>query len=289
MIKRIPYLFLKSFDHQLQFSLFKKVLYIFLFVNTLTMLPMIDSVFGQKGIAGSMGFMWNGTSSFLNLLYHPAAYNRPYIPWFFVGGQLLFLSLGYFKILPRLSAIAIYFFTANLLFKGAIFFTGGEVLVCILLFYMIFMTEKKQLSISENIVNNTVFVALLVQVCILYFFSTFFKLFDENWINGKALSYVSEISYYTTSWFRDTTRFSSGLSAALTYSVLIYQALFPILVWFKKIKIPFLFYGVILHLGIAFGMGIFSFGIIMIICYLLFLDARHIKKLNSLFRRDKNG
>lgn len=253
------------------------------------MLPMVNSIFGVNGIAGSTGFIWNGTSSFLNLLSHPAAYNRPYIAWFFIGLQLIFLTLGYFNIWARFSAILIYFSTANLFIKGGLFFTGGEVIVNILLFYMIFMSKNKEKSPIQNMVNNTAYYALLIQVCILYFFSSFFKLYDQNWLDGMALQYVSEISFYSTGWFHDITHLSSIISKVATYSVLLYQGLFPIVVWIKPIKIPFLIFGIILHLGIAFGMGIFSFGVIMIITYLLFLDSSHITKMTQLFKTKKHG
>ena len=45
-------------------------------------------------------------------------------------------------------------------FSGGLFFTGGEVLVTILLFYMIFFTDKKELSTLQNVVNNSVFWSL---------------------------------------------------------------------------------------------------------------------------------
>ncbi|MFK8044185.1 MAG: hypothetical protein AB8B72_01720 [Crocinitomicaceae bacterium] len=289
MMQSIPYLFTKPCAYGAQLTTFKKVLYLFLFVNTLLMLPMVNSIFGQQGIAGSMGFMWNGTASFLNLLGHPAAYTRPYIAWFFIAGQLVAMVLGYFKVLPKLSAFALFFFTANLFSKGGLFFTGGEVLIDILLFYMIFLTENETLSPVQNVVNNSIYYGLVIQICILYFFSTFFKLYDPNWTSGKALTYVSEIPFYSTDWFYSLAHYSPIASKIATISVLVYQGIFPIVVWIKQVKIPFLIFGVILHLGIAFGMGIFSFGIMMIISYLLFLDSSQIQKLSTKLTFKRNG
>lgn len=79
------------------------------------------------------------------------------------------------------------------------------------------------------------------------------------------------------------------LSKIATYAVLMYQGLFPLIVWFKKVKIPFLLFGVLMHLGIAFGMGIFTFGIVMCLVYLPFLSADQIEKLRAgfSFRRKK--
>ena len=151
------------------------------------------------------------------------------------------------------------------------------------------MSEDEELSPIQNIINNTVYYALLIQVCILYFFSTFFKLYDVNWTSGNALLYVSEIPFYSTGWFHKATHLSTFTSKLATFSVLFYQGLFPIVIWLKKLKIPFLIFGVIVHLGIAFGMGIFTFGIVMIITYLLFLDSAQIEKLTNLLSSRKRG
>ena len=253
------------------------------------MIPMVNTVFGQQGIAGSTGFIWNGIGSFLNILSHPVAYSRPYIPWLFVIGQLTALFFGYFKILPKMSAFAVYFFTANILSKGGLFFTGGEVLICILLFYMIFINEDSEDNSMQNTINNTAFYAMLVQICILYFFSTFFKLYDTKWTSGNALLYVSEIPFYSSNWFSELTHYFPTVTKISTIAVLVYQGLFPFVVWIKRVKIPFLVFGVVLHLGIALGMGIFSFGMIMIITYLLFLDSSHIQKLTHLIPYKKRG
>ncbi|MFD1552326.1 hypothetical protein DNU06_11165 [Putridiphycobacter roseus] len=289
MMTKIPYWFIKPFTHGYKIHVFKKVLYAFLILNTLTMFPMVDTIFSYNGIAGSNGFRWNGIESFLNILSHPVCNNRPYIAWFFVIGQLTALTFGWFKIWPKITGIAIYFFTTNLITKGGLFFTGGEVLLSILLFYLMFIHENKKEEVLQNILNNTFYYLILIQIIVLYFFSTFFKLFDPNWTNGMALVYVSEIPFYSNQIFYSFAHLSIPLSKMFTYAVLIYQGLFPIFVWIPKIKIPFLIFGVLLHLGIAFGMGIFTFGITMVISYILFLNEKQIRFLTQKFKRSTNG
>ena len=288
MIKKIPYWFTSSFKHKEKIAFFRQVLYVFLILNTLTNLPIVNDLFGSNGIAGTRGFGWNGSSAFLNLLSHPINGTRPWIAWVFIFGQLICLSLGLLKKWPWLSSIGIYFFTANLFLKGGLFFTGGEILVTILLFYLIFIKEENNDSKLQNLLNNTFYYIILIQICVLYFFSTYFKLFDENWTSGMAMSYISDISFYSTDWFKAIFQNNPTLSKIATYSVLLYQILFFVLVWFKRIKIPFLWFGIALHLGISIGMGIFSFGIIMIISYILFLEHHHIDNLKHWFRLKKS-
>jgi hypothetical protein len=287
-MKRLTSYFIKDFGHWEKVEFFKRALYIFLFFNTLSLLPIANDLFGYNGLVGSRGFSWIGTDAFLNLLSHPANNLRPWIFWIFISGQLLFLSLGFFRIKPVLSSVAIYFFTVNLFTKAGLYFTGGEVLVNIILFYLIFIQKNKHNSVLQNTINNTFYIILLIQICVLYFFSSFWKLYDENWTSGMALQYISKINYYSSNWMGNL--FNNDLiSKMATYGVLIYQATFPIFVWFKKVKIPFLILGVLIHLLISFGMGIFTFGIIMILTYILFLDVKHISKIKSIFNRDRTN
>ncbi len=288
MIKSIPYYFTKPFSQGKKVAFFRRVLYIFLLINTITLFPSVTDIFGYNGIAGTRGFSWNGLGAFFNLLSHPINVKHEWIAWFFVIGQMISIIFSLLRIWPVLASIGVYFFTINLFTKAGLFITGGEVLINILLFYLIFIRENKQGSYFQNIINNTVYYIILIQICVLYFFSTYFKLIDENWVNGMALTYVSKIVFYSSDLFYEIVNSSEILARIMTWSVLAYQGLFFIMVWIKKVKIPFLIYGVIMHLAISFGMGIFSFGIIMIITYILFLDDHHIDRLR-LKRNKING
>jgi len=76
------------------------------------------------------------------------------------------------------------------------------------------------------------------------------------------------VSEYSNHFFKSL---PTQLCVFLTYATIIYQLLFPMLIWFRRFKIYFFSFGIIQHLLIAFGMGLFSFGVIMAICYILFL------------------
>ena len=274
-----PSYFTSDFKHWHKVDFFKRVLYLFLFINTLTLLPAVNDIFGYNGLAGYRSFRWSGTESFFNLLSHPINHNHEWIHWVFVIGQLGFLLTGFFRVFPKISSLAIWFLTVNLFTKGGLFFTGGEVLVNIILFYLIFIqnTDKKDKNyLLQNTLNNTFYIIMLIQVCVLYFFSFYWKLYDPNWLNGDALHYVSKIDTFSSTWFNTILSDNLILGKILTYLVLFYQGSFAILVWIKKIKIPFLIVGVIIHLSISIGMGIFAFGIIMSISYLLFLNDEQI-------------
>ena len=296
-LKRIPKYFTRDFQDWETFELFKKAIYVFLFVNTIILLPIATEMYDFHGMADfrpwSLDVPWYKQFSFAvtNILSHPAANTRPWIIWFFIGGQLIFLTLGFFNRIPKISAVMIYFFTANLFLKGSLMLTAGEVLIYILLIYMAFIQFSKRKTVDkvdeitftplQNILNNTFFLACKIQVCYLYFFSTVYKLYDEYWTGGEALLYVSRIEHYQNAPFAFLFSDNPTVAMVATYFALAYQLLFPILVWTNKLKTPLLITGVIFHLGIAFGMGIFGFGIIMCLTYLMFLNksqTRWIRK-----------
>lgn len=303
MLQRIPEIFLRPFPYWEKIDLFRKVLYVFLLFNALTLLPIAHELFSYDGIVGAVG--WNtkypwyqqGSKAILNILNHPINSGYPWIAYVFVYGQIALLISGLLNFLPRLTAVLLYIVTANLFVKGYLMFTGGEALINILLFYLIFIqkSSKKQVengaplfSNLQNVLNNTFYWVVLIQVCVLYFFSTLYKLMDPYWLNGEALMYVSKVDAFSSPALYAVFAENPTLSMIGTYTVLLYQGLFPLLVWFKRIKIPFLILGVVFHLGIAIGMGIFTFGIIMILTYLLFLDQQHINWLKKRFSRMKS-
>jgi hypothetical protein len=291
----IPELFTRDFPFLDKVDFFRRVLYVLLFINSLTLLPILNDLFSYYGLPGHGA--WNtdvpiylqGSKGLLNILSHPATSDRDWVYMIVFGGQLVFLALGFFRILPVLSSIAVYITTANLFLKGGVAFTGGEGLVNIMLFYLMFVHKPKSQGFMgdlQNIVNNTFYWIMLLQICVLYLFSGMYKLFDQHWMDGTAVMYVSRIEVFSSglvSLFKE----HYWLSAIATYSVIFYQLFFAFAVWTKKYKIPFLIYGVVFHLLISFGMGIFNFGWIMIVMYLLFLDDNQLEKLKSFFRRKK--
>jgi hypothetical protein len=290
-MKNIIAYFITDFKHWKKIDFFKRLLYGFLFINTLSLLPIANDIFGYNGLAGSKGFIWNGSESFLNLLSHPINHKNEWIHWVFIIGQLIFLILGFFRIKPWLSSISIWFFTVNLFLKGALFLTGGEALVNLILFYLIFIqkTDKESKNyLRQNTINNTFYIMLLIQICVLYFFSTFWKLFDDNWISGHALYYISQIESFSSDWMYTIFKDNLWLSKAVTYAVLFYQGSFAFIVWIKKIKVPFLILGTFFHITISIGMGIFTFGIIMSLSYILFLEERHIDWMKQFVSKTRN-
>ncbi|MBK9593728.1 MAG: hypothetical protein IPO32_20310 [Crocinitomicaceae bacterium] len=213
------------------------MLYIFVLINTITLLPIAADLWSYHGMSGtrwdySLPIWKQISTSFLNVLSHPANATYSWVYILFIVGQISFLVLGIFRILPKLfqSSRNLFFFTVNLNMKGALMFTGGEVLLNLMLFYLIFIqssdtsqkwkarfwidrNEKPVFSTLQNTLNNSFYWIILIQVCILYFFSTLYKLLDENWRSGDAIMYISQCCIYS----------SAGLCAVFSESYIFYR------------------------------------------------------------------
>jgi hypothetical protein len=150
--------------------------------------------------------------------------------------------------------------------------TAGDYLLNQLLFFNIFfsITNSKNAVVQDakTIFHNIALTGIKLQICLAYFLAAWFKLTDSDWLSGMAVYQTFQLPEYSNALLQSIPQ---SVCMILTYVTLAYQLLFPVLIWIRPFKIYILTFGILQHLVIAFGMGLFSFGIIMIICYILFL------------------
>lgn len=150
--------------------------------------------------------------------------------------------------------------------------TAGDYLLNQLLFFNCFLFSKVSVNIMWNDVktalHNMSLIAIKAQVCLAYFLAGYFKVIDDSWTSGEAIYQTFQIPEFSNALFASIPH---SLCVILTYITIVYQLSFPFLVWFRPFKIYLFSFGILQHLFIAFGMGLVSFGLVMIICYILFL------------------
>jgi len=172
----------------------------------------------------------------------------------------------------RVWTFLIWFGITNLNYAVYPTLSAGDYVLQNLLFFAIFLSdgEKKSTEFKTGLdraVHNTGVIALQVQVCIIYFYAAYAKLFDQDWIAGKAVNFIFSIHDYSLPCLYES---NSVTGQVLNYLVIWYQLLFPVLVWYRPIKKWYLLAGILQHLLIAFVIGLPSFGFIMIIAYAIF-------------------
>ncbi len=209
----------------------------------------------------------------------------------------------------RIATIILYIFWLSLCNRNSAIIDSKDIVIQMLLFYSCFAPLGNSLSVDNifrgkllkkrrNILNyippkQAVWSLRLLQlsIALIYPFSAIDKLYsDIAWREGSIMYYVSLYD----AWFRftDVDLFHNYfLSILTTYSALILEFLFPILVWFKQTKYWILGMMALFHISIAIVMNEFvlQFSLVMLISYTLFLEPEAIKKIWAKFKKKYNS
>lgn len=184
----------------------------------------------------------------------------------------LFALLGLLRKSTYVSNFILWFLVLNLSNFLYPTLTAGDYLLNQLLFFNVFFSHKPSrfgvINELKVAIHNAGLLAIKIQICFAYLFAAWFKFIDADWISGLAVYQTFQTPEYSNDLFKEI---PYSWCVVLNYATMLYQLCFPLLIWFRKYKVYLFLFGVTQHLLIAFGMGLFSFGIIMILCYILFL------------------
>jgi hypothetical protein len=113
------------------------------------------------------------------------------------------------------------------------------------------------------------------QVCLVYASSALWKLLYPAWRDGSAVYFAINLNAFH--------RFPWPLPVAvepyiplLTWSTLLFELLFPILVWFRVTRTPTLVAGILLHLGLWITLELGPFSLVIMASYIAFLDPQRV-------------
>ena len=275
-------------NHAATIVLFKKTVYLYLIINGLILLPVAPQIWGPDAFLIHYYPADSLAMKVLDVLSHPAV-NRFY--WCFLAGQLACCFAGLAGWGRRWSDLLLYFLTANMYFNVALIQNGGTNLMMVILFYMMFMNEQADrgrhpaLRTLDVTATNFALLTAQIQVCVLYFVSTVYKVSGTHWLDGSAIYYVFNIDDYSTPWIQRHIANCDWLTVPATYATLGFQVLFPVTVWLKRLKPVTLAVGILFHLMVVLMIGFTVFGLIMIIMYLLFLSDSTSRRILRWFRQ----
>ncbi len=219
------------------------------------------------------------------LIAHPAiqAYYR-----LFSVALIAVLIAGLSGYRVWLMTLAAWLLNTNLANHANVIQDGGNNLCELLLTYMLFINASG-VPWSSKIpgVLRTFLVTLSngglllcrLQVFAVYVSAGVFKLNGELWQHGMALFYILQSQSYTHPVWGRLLVDHAWLATMGTYFAVIFQASFPFLVWPRKTRPVILLCGVMLHLGIAFVMGLLTFGLFMCVSYLAFFPDEWARSL----------
>ncbi|HWY34751.1 MAG TPA: HTTM domain-containing protein [Nitrosopumilaceae archaeon] len=258
-------------------NLFRKAVYVYLVLNAIQLFPIYGELYGSGSLIVPFPFPKFSFSLTLNLLSLPAFENYY---WLFFLIQVSACVLGFFSIYPRICAVLVWFTTVNLSHRIYLLDTGGDLLLNIMVFYLLFISPErsKQSNIISNILDNTFILACKIQLIVVYALSALFKLIQPDWLNGSAMYFVLSMKEFSLPFLRQIFLEHKIILMIFTYSALLYQILFPFFIWSKRLKKKLIIAGLIMHIFIAVFIGLFNFSIVMICCYLLFTEKAFAEK-----------
>lgn len=195
---------------------------------------------------------------------------------------IIFIILFIIGIGKKITAFAVFVLLLLLQKLNNSTVNGGDKMARLIMFYFLFANAYEYLSYRKtnsaakpnspynNLLSNLAAYSIMIQLCIAYFMSFFNKICNPYWFNGTANYYV-----FLTEAFQGT-RFNSQLAQSnlfvyvTTFLTLIFEGSFAFLIWFKKMRIPLLIGGFLLHFGIYFFMMIYNLQTIFLLPYGLF-------------------
>ena len=151
-----------------------------------------------------------------------------------------------------------------------IFGYGVESFTQIGLFYLIFVPSGAYFSVGRrrvaepSVMANFVLRILQLHLCLVYFNAGIAKLGGTDWRMGEAVWYTLANTNYGTMNMTWLARVPL-LARLCTWWVLVVETLYPLFIWLPRTR-RFWFYNVLLlHFFIGLFMGLYMFGLIMII------------------------
>ena len=107
-----------------------------------------------------------------------------------------------------------------------------------------------------------------------------YKVTCNEWLDGSAIARILFVNEYSLPIISNAASNYSMLFKIITWFILAYQILFP-LVLIKSNKVSYLlFIGILFHAGIALFIGLFNFSLIMIISYVIFIPNNQLKEFS---------
>lgn len=293
-IRSLSFLFINIRDkvldtqtHPSTIKFFRGVISVWVVCNTLMLLPAAEHFWSSHSYIPATDLkdatLWKTS---LNLLSLEVV--APHYHWFLVAQLLVAICAG-LSFAPRVSSALLYFLTMNLDNRAMVIQDGGNNLMHIVLFLLIFMTphssaRNPSLRSFSNSLSNMAFFMVRAQVALVYATAGLLKVQGELWPKGVALYYTMNVLEYGNKFVGGLMADFPLLLAAGCLVTVLFQVTFPILIWPRATRPLLMAAGTFFHLSIVFVMGLTSFGFAMCASYFIFYTDRQAEKTLSWLR-----
>ena len=130
---------------------------------------------------------------------------------------------------------------------------------------------------DPSVATNISIRLIQIHLCLIYLFGGLSKLRGEMWWDGSALWFAA-ITYEYQSWDITWIGRYPILVAILTHATVFWESFYCALVWPKLTRPIMLVIAVFVHGGIAVALGMITFGTMMIVANLAFVELESLRK-----------
>lgn len=246
---------------------FRKVLFGFLLLKIFLLWSVLEDVILY------MPFMVD--SFFKEVLYAPLLLIR-FHESLFVVSFVLFLLTGIVLRHSYFISFLIFWFSVCLTKLTLPISSGADSVLNLFLFLVIFMEVPKSKFFKDSafaeIFSIAAFFLAQIHLVLIYFLSGYDKLLSEAWRSGAAIYSINHLTFF---WNPNIILELNKIECLmLGWSVILFEIGFALLIWFKRLRPTLLILGCAFHVSIILILGLLDFGLIMIICYCLFLPIQ---------------
>jgi uncharacterized membrane protein YphA (DoxX/SURF4 family) len=233
-------------------------------------LPHYADYFGAGSLGSPEVFAGRNTEHWHWSLLRALDDSRLFIPILLLWAAAAVLLLVGWR--PRWAAFVAWALSVSFLNLNYGLHNSGDRIRSIVLFYLMLTPcgaawsldacrqRKKDMPTGPAFISPWALRLLFIQMTLIYFFNGFYKLVGPEWRTGEVLhSILGNVQW--ARWAFAELPAPYPVTKVLTWLVLAWELGFPILVIMKPLRIPTLWFGVALHIGLAVSLelGLFSF------------------------------
>lgn len=215
----------------------RKLLFGYIILSFFQTLPLIETLYNPKqSLIATQSLHQFTLTTCVNLLSVDLFKNYYLL---FIALQLIAAFVGLFNLLPRIMTFLVFFTTINLQNRIYSTLTGGDYLLCLLLFYLSFISDGRKLKNKyfqeiTNVSDHTFILLSHLQVLIVYAVSAIYKWQSTQWVQGIALQKILLINEYSIPSLQNIVCAFPFIFKLFTWMALLYQTLFPVLIFSKS-------------------------------------------------------
>jgi len=286
-------IYLFSNTRTIGLSIFRVVLSFLVLKNMIFYFPMAGELFGPNAIFPYGDYLILMDISGVGFLTFP--FPNDLVARFFVATTAIFSVLFLFGIFKRISGLALFAMLFILKQRNGFILDGSDNVIEVTLPFLILANSYSHFNYRIPAIKKLEFykdkfrgildcikslatIALLIQICFVYFFTAFAKFQGSLWLNGTAIYYTMRVEEFRATKWNIWLTENHYFVVFSTYFTMLWELSFPFLVWFRQTRLLILILGIFLHVGIWIFMRIDNFSWIMIGSYFIFVsNAEYLK------------